>query len=161
MVSPLSLFVLAGVTLLLAGAVGWLRRVGSREAVADGRAALIGTLAALAAAVALFGLSRAAGSELWRAAGSAALLASPLAAVLALRSRGRRSIPRALLAAAVALAAVVLWLTLNFRGPGGGWTPAEILRVLPPAAVALASAACLGWWTKRRRVEVADPAARG
>lgn len=60
--------------------------------------------------------------------------------------------PRALLAATLALAGVVLWLTLNLRGPRGGWTLVEIVLVLLAAAIAVASAACLGWWSKRRAV---------
>jgi len=82
-----------------------------------------------------------------------ALLASPLGATLALRYRSRRSIPRALFASTITLAAVVLWLTLNLRGPRGGWTLIDIVLVLPAAAIAVASAACLGWWSKRAAVE--------
>lgn len=162
MVSPLSLYVFAAVLLILAGLVGRLRRIGARDALADGRAALVGTLSVLVAAVVLFAVSRSvAASELWGGAGAVALVASPIGGALALRARGRRSIPRALFAASVALAGVTLWLTLNLRGPGGGWTLIAVVVVLPAAAVALASAACLGWWTKRATVARATCVADG
>ncbi len=154
MVSPLSLYVFAAVLLLLAGLVGRLRRTRLRDALADGRTALLGTSLGLVTAIVLFAISRPlATSELWGDAGSVALLASPLGGAMALRSRGRRSIPRALLASSIALAGVMLWLTLNLRGPRGGWTLVDVALVLPAAAVALASAACLGWWSKRGAVE--------
>jgi hypothetical protein len=104
----------------------------------------------LATSVSLFAASlRFAGSESWRGTGLVALLASPLGATLALRYRGRRSTLRAVLGATIALAGAVLWLTLNLRGPRGGWTLGDLAIVLPPVAIAVASAACLGWWSKR------------
>ncbi len=160
MVSPLSLYLFAGVLLFLAAVVARLRRTHTREALADVRAALVGTSLLLAASVVLFANTRPLGaSELWREAGSAALLASPLGATLALRCRGRRSIPRALACSAIALAGVVLWLTLNLRGPRGGWSLIDVAVVVPAAAIAVASAACLGWWSKRAAVEDATVAA--
>jgi len=160
MVSPLSLYIFAAALLSLAAVVGRLRRTKLRDALADGRAALVGTLLVLAASIVLFAVSRPlAASELWRDAGLVALLTSPLGATLALRYRGHRSIPRALIASTIALAAVVLWLTLNLRGPRGGWTLIDIVLVLPAAAIAVASAACLGWWSKRAAVEGAAVAA--
>ncbi len=161
MVSPLSLYVFAVVLLFLAAVVGRLRRTRPRDAVVEGGAALVGTSLALAASVALFAPARpSAAPELWREAGALALLASPLCSTLALRYRGRRSIPRALLASTMALAGLVLWLTLNLRGPRGGWTLADVGIVLPAASIALASAACAGWWTKRPMVEDAKITAR-
>ena len=160
MVSPLSLYVLAAVLLFLAAVVARLGRTRPRDALADGRAALVGTSLVLVASTALFAASQPlAASGLWGDGGSVALLASPLGATLALRYRGRRSIPRALFCSAVALAGVVLWLTLNLHGPRGGWTVADVAVVLPAAAIALASAACLGWWSKRAAVEGASASA--
>jgi hypothetical protein len=150
MVSPLSLCVFAAVPLLLAVAVGWLRRVDVGDALADASGALVGTSLFLALSVVLLAASqRLSASEFWRDAGSIALLACPLGASIGLRYRGRRSLPRALLGSAIAVAGVVLWLTLNLQGPRGGWAAAEIAIVLPAAAVAVASAACVGWWSKR------------
>ncbi len=154
MVSPLSLYAFAAVLLFLAAVVSRLGRRKLRDALADGRAALVGTSLILSASVALFAVSRPlAVSELWRDAGSLALLASPLGATLALRHRDRRSIWRALFASMIALAGVVLWLTLNLRGPRGGWALIDVVLVLPAAAIAVASAACLGWWSERVAVE--------
>ena len=155
MVSPLSLYALAAALVILAAFVGRLGRRKPRDALADGRAALVATSLIFTAAVVLFALSRPLTvSELWRDAGSLVLLASPVGATLALRYRGRRSIPRALFASMIALAGVVLWLTLNLRGPRGGWTLIDVALVLPPAALAVASAACLGWWSKRVVVSI-------
>jgi hypothetical protein len=151
MVSLLSLYLLAATLLFLTSVVGWLRRTKPRDALADGCAALVGTLLVLAASVVLFAVSQSfAASELWRKAGSLALLVSPLGATLALRFRGRRSLPRALFASAIALVGAVLWLTLNLRGPRGGWTLIDVALVLPAVAIAVASGACLGWWSKRK-----------
>ena len=150
MVSSASLYLVGAVFLALAAAVARVRRRGLREALADGGAAAVGTSLLLAASIGLFAVSQAfTSSEAWRVAGSLALLASPLGATLALRRRGRRSIPRALLASAAALAAVIVWLTLNLRGPRGGWTLMDLAQVLPAVVIAVASAACLGWWSKR------------
>ena len=160
MVSPPSLYAFAAALLLLAAVVARLGRRTLRDALADGRAALLGTSLVLTASVVLFAVSRPlTASELWHDAGSLALLASPLGATLALRYRGRRSIPRALVASMIALAGVVLWLTLNLRGPRGGWTLIDVAFVLPAAAIAVASGACLGWWSKRAEVEGAAAAA--
>ena len=160
MVSPLSLYALAAALVILAAFVGRLGRRKPRDALADGRAALVATSLIFTAAVVLFALSRPLTvSELWRDAGSLVLLASPVGATLALRYRGRRSIPRALVASMIALAGVVLWLTLNLRGPRGGWTLIDVAFVLPAAAIAVASGACLGWWSKRAEVEGAAAAA--
>lgn len=151
MVTPLSLLVFASVVLVLALMVGWRRRSRWLDALGDGLAALTGASVLLVAAVVLFAASnRLSLSQPWLDAGAVALLASPLGATLALRVRGRRSIPRALLASIVAVTGVVLWLTLNLRGPNGGWTLADVLVVLPAAVLAVASAACLGWWSKRK-----------
>ncbi len=150
MVSPLSLYVFAVVLLLLAGVVGRLRGEKPRDALAEMGAATVGALAVLVAAVTLYVLVRplsVAGLRL--EVGSIALLASPLGATLALRRRGRRSIPRALLTSIVALAGVTLWLTVNLRGPRGDWTLGDLALVLPAAALAVASGACIGWWSKR------------
>ncbi len=120
-----------------------------RHAMADGCASLIGATLVLVASVALFAIYQSlAASSFWRNAGLATLLASAPASTLALRYRGRRSIPRALTGSIFALAGIVVWLTLNVRGPRGGWTLGEVAQVLPAAAIALASAACLGWWSK-------------
>ena len=154
MVSPLSLYAFAATLLLLAAVVARLGRTGLRDALADGRAALVGTSLVLTASVILFAVSRPlAVSDLWRDAGSLALLVTPLGATLALGYRGRRSIPRALFGSMIALVGVVLWLTLNLRGPRGGWTLIGVAFVLPAAAIAVASAGCLGWWSKRAAVE--------
>lgn len=151
MVSLLSLYLLAATLLFLTSLVGWLRRTKPRDALADGCAALVGTLLVLAASVVLFAVSQSlAASEPWHKAGSLALLVSPLGATLALRFRGRRSLPRALFASAIALVGAVLWLTLNLRGPRGGWTLIDVALVLPAVAIAVASGACLGWWSKRK-----------
>jgi hypothetical protein len=153
MVSPLSLLGFAAALLLLASVVGRLRGERAGDSLADGCAATIGALAMLAAAVTLFGLVRPlvlAGLRF--EPGSIALLASPIGATLALRRRGRRSIPRALLTSTGALAGVVLWLTLNLRGPRGDWALGQVALVLPAAAIAVASGACIGWWSKRGAV---------
>jgi len=150
MVSPLSLWVFAAVSLLLAVAVGRLSRIDPRDALADACASLAGTSLFLGVSVVLLAASqRFSALEFWRDAGSIALLACPLGACIGLRYRGRRSLPRALLGSAIAVAGVVLWLTLNLRGARGGWAAAEIAVVLPAAAVAVASAACVGWWSRR------------
>lgn len=154
MVTPLSLFALAAVLLVLAVLVGWLRRSRWLDAFKDGLAALTGAAVLFVSAVVLFAASnRLRLSQPWLDSGAIALLASPLGATLALRLRGRRSIPRALLVSIIAVAGVVLWLSLNLRGPNGGWTFTDILLVLPAAVVAVASAACLGWWSKGKASE--------
>ena len=144
MVSFASLGGVALVALALAIVVGWRRDLTRKQASGDAAAALLGTLAALTLAVACYGIP-------WRGPGSWALLASPLTATVALRARGRRSAPRALIASGVVLALVILWLTLNLRGPAGGWTPGQVVLTTSTSAVAIASAACLGWWSKRAR----------
>lgn len=159
MVSPTSLYVFAAVLVCLAAVMAWLRRAKARDVLGDGLAALAGTSLILGASVVLFALSQPlTASELWRDAGSVTLLASGLGPTLALRYRGRRSIPRALFTSTLALAFVALWLTLNFRGPRGGWTWIDLALVWPAAATALASAACFGWWSKHQAVtaEVVD-----
>jgi hypothetical protein len=112
------------------------------EAAGDATAALLATLGAMLTACALYAAS--AGH-----AGSLVLMASPLVATMALRLRGRRSIPRSLLASALACIAVVVWLTLHLKGPRGGWTVLEVAATTGSATVAVGSAACLGWWSKR------------
>ena len=136
---------------MLAIVVARFGRTQTQDALADGCASLIGAVLVLAASVTLFvfsGWQSLAASTFWHSAGSAALLASAPASTLALRFRGRRSIPRALTGSILALAGIVMWLTLNLRGPRGGWSIGEVALVLPAAAIALASAACLGWWSK-------------
>ncbi len=161
MVSPLSLYLFVATLLLLAAGVGRLRRTPLREALDDGCAALVGALVPIAAAIGLFASGQPLdASELWHRAGSQALLASPLGATLALRCRGRGSVPRALLAAALAQAGVVLWLTLNLRGPRGGWSFPDVVLVASAAGIAVASAACLGWWSKRRALGAAAATGR-
>ncbi len=156
MVSPVSLCVFAAALLCLAIAVAWLRRTKVRTALAEGGASLGGASLLLTASAALFALARPLeASELSQDAALLALMASPLGATLGLRWRGRRSIPRALLASAVALAGVVLWLTLFLRGPRGGWTFRDAALVVTAAAIAVASAACLGWWSKRLAISIA------
>ena len=156
MVSPVSLCVFAATLLCLAIAVAWLRRTKVRTALAEGGASLGGASLLLTASAALFALARPLeASELSQDAALLALMASPLGATLGLRWRGRRSIPRALLASAVALAGVVLWLTLFLRGPRGGWTFRDAALVVTAAAIAVASAACLGWWSKRLAISIA------
>ena len=159
MVSPLSLYVLAATLLFLAAVVAWLRRTSTSDALVDARAALIGTSVFLVLSVMLFAASQPFSAPMvWRKAGSLALLVSPLGTTLALRFRRKRSIPRALLGSATALAGVILWLTLNLRGPRGGWTLLDVALVLPAVAVALAAAGCLGWWTKHGTAEDAGTA---
>ncbi len=145
MVTLTSLGVLAVVAAVLAAGVARLRGLTSTRAWADARAAVAATLVLLVSAELLLALS--AGTD----AASLALLATPLAATAALRFRGRRSIPRALIGSAVALAAVVVWLTLHLRGPRGGWTVVDAALATVAAAVTIAAAACAGWWTKRAR----------
>ncbi len=144
MVSFASLGGVALVALALAIVVGWRRDLTRKQATGDAAAALLGALAALTLAVACYGIP-------WRGPGSWALLASPLTATVALRARGRRSAPRALIASGVVLALVILWLTLNLRGPAGGWTLGQIVLTTSTSAVAIASAAGHGWWSKRAR----------
>ena len=136
MVTPLSLFLFATATLLLAIVVGWLRQSNLRDLLGDGLAALTGVAVVLVSSVILFAISdRLRLSQPWFDAGAVTLLASPLGATVALRFRGRRSMPRALVASIVAIVGVVLWLTLNLRGPNGGWILAEVLIVLPAAVL--------------------------
>ena len=79
------------------------------------------------------------------------MMAAPVASTLALRLRGRRSMPRALIASTVAVAVVIGWLTLHMKGIRGGWTATEIVVTTVTASAAVASAACLGWWSKPAR----------
>lgn len=154
MLPRLSLYVFAAILTLLAVFVVRLGRTKRRDALADGGVALIGTSLFLVASVAFFAAWQPfAASAFWRDAGSAALIASPLGATLALRYRSRRSILRALSASTLSLGYIMLWLTLNLRGPRGGWTLIEVAQVLPAAATAVAAAACLGWWSKPERAE--------
>ena len=147
-----SLIVIAAVAVALAGVVAWLRGLAPRDAGADTLSAVLAALGALVIAVLLFALSRPLEAPLLlRNAASLALMASPLAATLALRLRGRRSVPRALFVSALALSALLLWLTLRLKGVRGGWTAAEVVIAVLVAAIAVAFAACLGWWSKRAR----------
>lgn len=139
--------------MLLAVVVARFGRTQTQDALADGCASLISATLVLVASVALFAIYQSlAASSFWRNAGLATLLASAPASTLALRYRGRRSIPRALTGSILALAGIVVWLTLNLRGPRGDWTIGEVALVLPAAAIALASAACVGWWSKSATV---------
>ena len=134
MVSLLSLYLFAAALLFLAAVVGRLGRIAPRDALADGRAALVGASPVLTTSVVLFAFSLPhAAPEIWRHIGSVALWTSPLGATLALRIRGRRSIPRALFASTIAVAGVALWLTLNLRGPRGGWTLGTASMEVPRA----------------------------
>jgi hypothetical protein len=144
MVSTLSLIVLAVLLAVSAALVAWSRGLTAAAAAKDATAALLATQAAMIAACGLYAASA-------PHPGSLALLASPLAATLALRLRGRRSIPRALFVSATAVIAVVVWLTLHLRGARGNWTIPEVAVTTVAAAVAVGSAACLGWWSKRPR----------
>ena len=150
MVSLTSLAVMAIVAVVLAAVVARLRGPAGKPALADALAALAATLGSLLAADLLFLFSGSPDvASWWRDAASVALLAGPLAATAALRFRGRRSIPRALLASAVAVAGVVVWLTLHLRGPRGGWATGEVVLATLAAAITVAAAACAGWWSKR------------
>lgn len=155
MVSPISLYAFAATLLFLAVVVAWIRGTRMRVALADGSAALGGASLFLVASTMLFAAARPLeASELWRHAGSLALVASPLGATLALRFRGRRSIPRALLASTFAMGGVLLWLTLNLRGPRGDWSSSDAVLVLTAVTLSVASAACLGSWSKRKAVSI-------
>jgi len=150
--SLLGLSWVAAAAFLLAALAACLRRVGWRVAWRDGAAALVATLGTLILAVLLWVLAYPPdASPWWRSLGSVALLASPWIATLALRSRSRRSIPRALLVSGVALFVVVLWLTLHLRGLRGGWSGSEVVAATLLATIAVALAACSGWWSKRAR----------
>jgi hypothetical protein len=152
MVSLTSLVTIAVSVAVLAAAVAWLRREGAARALADAGAAFGGALSALVLAVLFFALSYPPDSSTaWGDLGSVALMAGPVACTAALRLRGRRSVPRAFVASTMALAAVVLWLTVHLRGPRGGWEASEIIATTVAGAAAMAAAACLGWWSKRRR----------
>lgn len=148
----MSLFSLVGIAAafaLLAALVAWRRRLPAKNVVTDGLAALFMALTAMTLADALFVLSYPLdASPLWREAGSWALMIAPVASTVALRLRGRRSIPRALIVSAVALVALIGWLTLHLKGIRGGWTAVEIVLTTLAASAAVASAACLGWWSK-------------
>ncbi len=155
MVSPLSLCILAATLLIVAILVAWIRGTKLPVALADGGVAVGGASLFLTASAMLFAAAQPLeASEFWREAGSLALVASPLGATLALRSRGRRSILRALLASTIALTCVLLWLTFNLRGPRGGWSPSNAVLVLTAGSIAVASAACLGWWSKRSPISI-------
>ncbi len=145
MVSFASLAGVAAVALAMAILVGWRGDLTRKQASGDVAAALLATLTALAAAVACYAMP-------WRGPGSWALLASPLAATIALRARSRRSAPRALVVSGIALALVIVWLMLNLRGAAGGWTFWEVMLTTGTSGVALTSSACLGWWSKRTRL---------
>ena len=152
MVGLTSLFTIAVSVALLAAAVAWLRREGVGRVLADAGAALGGALSVLVLAVLFFALSYPPNSSTaWSVLGFLALVAGPVACTTALRLRGRRSVPRALIASAIALAALVLWLTVHLRGPRGGWRVSEMLAATVAEAVAMAAAACVGWWSKRQR----------
>ncbi len=68
---------------------------------------------------------------------------------MSLGLRGRRSIPRALVLSGATLAVVVLWLTIQLKGIRANWLAGEVALVTLAASVAVASAACIGWWSKR------------
>ena len=156
MVSSVSLCAFAATLLFLAVLVAWFRRITPLAALAEGGAALAGAALFLAASAALYVAAQPLNaSGLWQDAASLALVASPLGATLGLRCRGRRSMPRALFASTLALAGIVLWLILNLRGPRGGWSWTHGALVLGLAAIALASAASLGWWSKRTAMSLA------
>lgn len=140
------------VATLLALAMGWWRGPPPRGLLRDLGAAWLAALGGLALAAALFALARPlAAAPLWRQLGSWALVVSPLASCLALRLWGRRSLPRALALSALAALMVVFWLTSRLKGPRGDWTVVESVVTVAGAAVFIGSAACLGWWSKRRR----------
>jgi hypothetical protein len=152
MISLLSLAGMGAVFAALAMLVAWLRGLPRRTAAADAVASLSATLAALIAASVLYALSHPLDSTaLWRHLGSGVLIASPVAAISALRLRSRRSIPRALVASGVAIVGVVVWLTLHLKGVRAGWSLLEIAMTVGAATLAVGSAACLGWWSKRPR----------
>jgi hypothetical protein len=152
MVSLLSLVGVAAVATAVAALAAWRRGLSPRDVGTDLVRAQTTSLATVLLAVALFALSYPPGSApVWRVAGSVVLLAAPLTVTAALRLRGRRSIPRALVASGVAVLTVVGWLTLHLKGIRGGWTCGEILVATAATTVAVASAACAGWWSKRAR----------
>jgi len=152
MVTPISLVAFAAVATLLAFSVARLRRLGPVKTTVDWGAALLGTLGALVVAALLYSFSRPLdASPAWRTLGSLAMLAAPVAASVSLGLGGRRSFPRALLLSAGALAVVVFWLTVRLKGIRGDWRLEELALVTLAASVAVASAACIGWWSKRER----------
>ena len=149
MVSPASLVVLASVLVGLAAWVAYLRGVGARTAMGDAAAALTAVVATLGVACVLYALSYPLeAARGWHVAGSLVLLVSFLPPAVVLRSRARRSIPRALIASIVALFGVVSWLTLHLKGVRGGWSASEVALTVGAASTAIAAAACLGWWSK-------------
>ena len=149
MVSSTSLIVLAVLFVGLAACVAYLRGVGARPAMGDAGAALAAVVATLGTASVLFALSSPLeAARGWRVAASVLMLASILPPVVLLRRRGRRSIPRALIASAIALVCVVAWLTLHLKGVRGGWSAPQIALTVGAASCAIAGACCLGWWSK-------------
>jgi hypothetical protein len=152
MVSLFSLVSIAVAFLVPALLVARLRRLAAKDARADLVTAWLAALATLGLAIALYALSVPLdASPFWREAGSWVLVAAPVASTVSLRLRGRRSMPRALVVSAVALALVIAWLTLRLKGIRGGWTATEIVATVTAASAAVASAACLGWWSRRAR----------
>jgi hypothetical protein len=149
MVTPISLVVVATFVTLMALVVSVLRRLTLAQTIGEWGTALVSALGALAAALLLYASSRPLeASALWRVGGSLALLAAPVAASVSLRLCGRRSIPRALVLSGAMLGLVVLWLTIRLKGARGNWLASEVALVTFAAAVAVASAACIGWWSK-------------
>lgn len=150
MVSEASLAALAVAIAGPALLVARLRGIRARAAFGDAGAALCAALLTLVLACGLYAMSVPPGAAPeWRVAASLLLLATPVPAVAVLRMRGRRSIPRALLASSSALVGVVVWLVLHLKGAGGGWSAGEIAGTVGAASVAIAAAACLGWWSRR------------
>jgi hypothetical protein len=150
MVSPLSLYIFAALLWAAAVAVRWLRERGLRGSMPEARVAVGGAAIILLLAIVLFTVgNRTGASENWVVAARWALLASPLGAALALRRHGRAGAPRTLLGGALGTTGVILWLTLDLRGPRGGWSAAQVVLVALGAALAVGGGACLGRWSKR------------
>lgn len=150
MVSLFSIIGIAAVFAGLAALVAFLRGLSLRSAIKDAVASLLGALAAITTACLLYALYYSPDSSgLWRTLGSITLTVSPIAATVGLRMRGQRSIWRAFIVSSIALVVVVVWLTIHLTGIRGGWGFIEIVTVAGTATVAVGSAACLGWWSKR------------
>lgn len=150
MVTPISLVAVATFATLLALVVSRLRRLRLARAIGDWGTALLSALGTVAVALLLYASSRPLeASAAWRVGGSLALLAAPVAASVSLGLRGRRSILRALVLSGATLAVVVLWLTIRLKGVRADWLAGEVALVTLAASVAVASAACIGWWSKR------------
>jgi hypothetical protein len=150
MTSFLTLALAAVFFTVLAFAAAWLHGATRRDMGLDLLLALAASLSSLVVAGFLFNASIPLDSSpRWRVLGSLALLASPLVSSLALRLRGRRSVPRALATSGIAVLLIVVWLTLQLEGRRGDWSANRVVSTALTAALIIASAACLGWWTKR------------